>query len=73
MLVTHVEASFTKKATGRTVFTCSDGPKLREAIQKAYETGEGQSVQVRSTGVSEDGAEVCSVLLTWSFKAKAQP
>ncbi|MBK8879117.1 MAG: DUF4442 domain-containing protein [Haliscomenobacter sp.] len=72
MLVTNLEASFSKKATGPTVFTCSQGAAIREAIQRALDTGEGQTLQVLSVGRLENGTEVCRVELTWSFKAKRQ-
>src|SRR5258707_9478220 len=43
MLVIKVESTYFKKATGRTVFTCTDGPLFRETIEKAVTTGEGQT------------------------------
>ncbi len=70
MLVTNMEASFSKKAAGPTVFTCSQGAAIREAIQQTLDTGEGQTLPVLSVGRLEDGTEVCRVELTWSFKAK---
>ncbi len=72
MLVTNLEASFSKKAVGPIVFTCSQGAAIREAIQGTLETGEGQTLKVLSIGRQEDGAEVCRVELTWSFKARRQ-
>ena len=72
MLVTKLEASFSKKATGPIVFTCSQGAAIREAIQRAMDTGEGQTLNVLSVGRLEDGTEVCRTELTWSFKAKRQ-
>lgn len=70
MLVTRMEAEYSKKAVGRTVFTCADGPLIRDAVQRAYETGEGQQVEVLSIGTAEDGSEVCRFRLNWSFKAR---
>ncbi len=70
MLVTGMEASFSKKAVGKTIFTCTDGPMIRQAVQEALETGQGRTVRVVSVGRREDGHEVCRVALTWSFKAK---
>lgn len=70
MLVTKVEAEYMKKAVGTTVFTCTAGPEIREAVQRAYDTGEGQQVSVSSTGTGEDGTMVCRVVLHWSFKAR---
>lgn len=70
MLVTRLEAEYSKKAVGRTVFTCVDGPLIREAVRRAYETGEGQQVEVLSIGSAEDGSEVCRLKLSWSFKTR---
>lgn len=70
MLVTGLEASFTKKAVGPTIFTCTDGPEIQNAVQQALETGLGQTIRVESVGRRMDGHEVCRVALTWSFKAK---
>jgi hypothetical protein len=52
MLVANNNASFTKKATGRITFTCDEGIKVDEAIAKAIETGEGQTVWLNSNGIN---------------------
>ena len=70
MLVTRLEGQYSKRGLGRTVFTCEDGPKIREAVDRAYATGEGQEVEVLSIGRGEDGTEVCRFLLNWSFKPR---
>lgn len=70
MLITGLEARFVKKADSRTTFTCTQGAALREAVQRALETGEGQEVVVTSTGRNEAGEAVCELQLTWSFKKK---
>jgi len=72
MLVTKLEAVYSKRALGRTVFTCEDGPKIRDAVQHAYSSGEGQQVEVLSIGRGEDGAEVGRLVLSWSFKPRSQ-
>ncbi|MBX2926624.1 MAG: DUF4442 domain-containing protein [Saprospiraceae bacterium] len=71
MLITHVEAQFLKKANSLTTFTCADGAIIREAIEKAVDTKEGQEVTVVSTGVQANGEIVAKVHFTWSFKVKA--
>src|SRR5579863_4461041 len=48
MLVVHLEANYSKKATGRTRFTCTDGPAIQSAITTAITTGEGQTIRARS-------------------------
>lgn len=72
MLVVDLQATFTKKATGRIVFTCEDGPAIAAAIAGTRAGGEGRTVPCRSIGRDESGDEVAAFTLTWSFKAKAQ-
>jgi len=71
MLVTKVSSTFTKKADRAAFFECADGPLLRETIQRALETGEGQTVTVVSTARLKDGTEVSQTEITWSFKKKS--
>lgn len=71
MLVTNMNASFTKKATGRIVFECNDGLAIKEAIQKSVETGEGQTVLVTSEGINKDGVSVSKFNFEWSLKVKS--
>lgn len=70
MLVTHLEADFTKKATGRIAFTCADGPRIGQAIAESRATGEGRTVVATSTGLDEAGDLVAVFRVTWSFRAK---
>jgi len=70
MLVTHQEANFTKKATGKIQFICKDGGLVKEAIQKTIATGEGQVVQLTSEGFNEDGVSVSKFQFEWSLKVK---
>lgn len=70
MLVTSNKAVFTKKATGRITFTCNDGNLIDDAIQKTIETGEGQTIWMKSVGVNEDGVTVSTFDFEWSVKLK---
>ena len=70
MLVTHQEAQFFKKATGRITFTCKGGDEIRDAIQKSIETGEGQVIVLTSEGVNKDGVVVSSFQFHWSLRVK---
>ncbi len=72
MLVIHLEAIYAKKATGRTRFTCTDGPAIQSAIQAAITTGEGQTVRARSAGANANGDLVAEFYITWSFKVKSK-
>lgn len=70
MLITGMEADFTKKVTKRATFTCQQGSEIFEAIDKAYETGEDQTVIAETVGFTTDGEEVARFRFTWSFKRK---
>ena len=71
MLVTEVNSSYSKKAAGRTHFTCNEGQKMAETIRRAVETGEPQMVRMESIGtLAATGEEVSRVWITWSFRKK---
>ena len=71
MLVTSNAATFTKKATGKITFTCNDGNLIDIALKKAIETGDGQTVSMKSIGVNEEGVEVSTFVFEWSLKVKS--
>ncbi len=71
MLVANNNASFTKKATGRITFKCEEGLKIDEAIAKAIETGEGQTVWLNANGINKDGVEVSTFNFEWTLKVKS--
>lgn len=70
MLVTHQEASFFKKATGKIVFSCFGGKDISEAIENSNKTKEGQVVILTSEGKNEDGIVVSKFSFEWSLKVK---
>ncbi len=70
MLVTNMNGTFTKKATGKIRFECNDGKLIRETIQKAIKTGEGQTIIVTSQGFNEEGVSVSKFEYEWSLKLK---
>lgn len=72
MLITRVEGEFVKKANSLTTFTCNDGVKIRETIELAITSGEGQAVTVTSIGVNNCGDIVSRFKFTWSFKTKSK-
>ncbi|RCT55085.1 DUF4442 domain-containing protein [Winogradskyella sp. KYW1333] len=72
MLVANNSASFTKKATGRIKFTCHEGLKINEAIDKAIKTGEGQTVWLNANGINEEGIQVSSFNFEWTLKVKSR-
>ncbi len=70
MLVVHNQAEFTKKAVGRVTFSCLQGKELDAVLQKAIETGEGQTLTLFSEGKDQKGDLVSKFAFTWSFKVK---
>jgi hypothetical protein len=70
MLVTGLESTFVKKATGITYFTCHDVPALKAAISQAMNQEEAVTVTLRSEGRDKQGTLIASFAVTWSFKGK---
>ncbi len=70
MLVLNNRANFQKKARGRITFLCEDGPALKAALAKALESGEGQTVWMKSVGSNELGQVVSEFHFEWTLKVK---
>ncbi len=73
MLITGLEASFTKKATALTTFTCEAGPEICAAVSQAAAGDEPATVRAETVGRMADGTEVARFAFTWSFKRRAAP
>lgn len=70
MLVANNKSSFTKKATGRITFTCNQGNLIKETIQKAIDTMEGQTLWLTSIGINEEGVQVSEMQFEWTIKVR---
>ena len=70
MLVANNKGNFSKKATGRISFICDEGKLVEKAIQVAIETGEGQSVWMKSIGTNEKGEIVSQMDFEWTLKVR---
>ncbi|WP_378184918.1 DUF4442 domain-containing protein [Aquimarina sp. W85] len=70
MLVAQNKAVFTKKATGKIIFKCIDGSLIKDGIEKAIQTGEGQTVWMKSIGINSEGLEVSRFDFEWTVKVK---
>lgn len=70
MLLTKMEATYFKKATGTILFVCEQGKEVATIINDAIKTGEGKSIIAKSTGKNKNGELVAEFLFTWSFKAR---
>lgn len=71
MLVQNNNANFSKKATGRITFTCEDGHRIDDALKKTIETGEGQTLWMKSVGINQDGIMVSTFNFEWTIRLKA--
>ncbi len=71
MLVTNLNGAFTKKAVGKITFICSDGEKIKAAIDKTIATGEGQTLVMTAEGFNESFESVSKFEYEWSVKLKA--
>lgn len=70
MLVANNKSSFTKKATGRITFECNQGNAIKDTIQKAIETKEGQTLWLTSIGINEKGEQVSEMQFEWTIKVR---
>ena len=71
MLVTNHNGTFTKKAVGKITFFCTDGHLIDEALKSTIETGEGQTILLKSVGVNENNEQVSAYEFEWSVKLKS--
>lgn len=71
MLVAQNKSVFTKKATGRIIFTCVQGDAIRSILQKTIETKEGQTIWLTSIGVNEKGEQVSEMQFEWTLKVRS--
>lgn len=71
MLLRGIEAVFTKRIQGPSLFTFEDVAGLKAAIAKAAASGESESYTGRSIGTGPDGATASEFRVTWSFKRRS--
>lgn len=69
-IIVDLKANFSKKATGRTYFTCEDSAKAFEAVEQCIATGEAVEATFKTTGRMKDGTVVSEFEFTWSFKQR---
>ncbi len=70
MLVVKSEATFLKKAVGKTIFTFADGDAFFAAAEKTLATGEGITIPCKTIGKNEAGEVVAEFIFVWSIRAK---
>ena len=70
MLVLNNRANFSKKARGRINFVCQERLAAKEAVEKAIQTKQPQTVWLTSFGTDEAGDVVSTFEFEWTIKAK---
>lgn len=71
MLLVKNDASYSKKATGKITFECSEGHLIDEVINKAIHTGLGEQVTLNVVGKNSENVEVSRFNFTWSMKVRS--
>lgn len=72
MLVANNKSSFTKKATGRILFSCHQGILIQETINQAISSKEGQTLWLTSVGINEKGEQVSEMQFEWTIKVRSK-
>jgi hypothetical protein len=72
LLIVNLTASFGKKATALTTFTCEDGARAFDAVAATVATGEPATATLATVGRMPDGTEVARFTFTWSFKRRSR-
>ena len=69
-LIVDMQATFGKKATARSTFTCEGGAAVFAALAEARAAGEARQVTLETVGRLPNGEEVSRFRFTWSVKAR---
>ncbi len=69
-IIVDLKAKFSKKATDRIYFTCEDGDRAFNAVERCIQTGEATEATFRTIGKMKDGTVVSEFEFTWSFKQR---
>ena len=72
ILIIENKASYYKKAVGKITFTCEDGNKISEIIDKLKQSKESVTTDIKTVGTDEAGDKVADFIFTWSLKGKGQ-
>lgn len=69
-IIVDMKANFYKKAVDRVYFTCEDGNKAFDAVNKAINTRDAAEATFKTVGKMKDGTIVSEFEFTWSFKQR---
>jgi len=71
LILRGIEAVFTKRIQGPSVFTFDDVAGMHAVIARAASSGESESYTGLSIGRGPDGAPASEFRVTWSFKRRS--
>jgi uncharacterized protein DUF4442 len=71
MILRGIEAVFTKRIQGPSLFTFDDIAGMHSTIARAAASGESESYTGRSVGRGPDGQPAAEFRVTWSFKRRS--
>jgi len=71
LILRGIEAVFTKRIQGPSVFTFDDVAGMHAVIARAASSGESESYTGLSIGRGSDGAPASEFRVTWSFKRRS--
>ena len=70
MLVLNNKANFSKKATGRITFSCTQGAEITKLMNELIETGTPKTIWMESIGINEAGDIVSRFNFEWTLNIK---
>jgi|TARA_B100000767_G_C19738165_1_gene524882 hypothetical protein len=70
MLVLNNKANFSKKATGRITFLCTQGAEVTKLMNELIETGTPKTIWMESIGINEAGDIVSRFNFEWTLNIK---
>jgi hypothetical protein len=70
MLLRGIEAVFTRRIQGRSVFTFDDVAGMRAAVERAAQSGESETYTGASVGRTAEGEPASEFKISWSFKRR---
>lgn len=70
MLVLNNKANFSRKATGRITFSCTQGAEVTKLMNELIETGTPKTIWMESIGINEAGDIVSRFNFEWTLNIK---
>ena len=70
MLVLNNNANFSKKATGRITFTCTQGAEISQLMEELIKSGTPKTIWMEAVGTDEAGDVVSRFNFEWTLIVK---